>query len=356
MTTSGPARNRPLPDRPRVLQSFRRPRATTNPYLVQLRDELGTHADVEVFSWPAALLRPFDVLHVHWPEVVVERRSGVRHVAACVLFALAVWRASRGGRALVRTAHNLDPHESPDRATAAVIRWCDRRTTWWVRLTDRTPVPDPERATTVPHGDYVAWARPHERVPVVPGRLAYAGLIRPYKGVEDLLDAFGDVDDDALSLVVAGHPTTPAVADELRARAAADPRVGLDLRYVDDAALVAHLSSAELVVLPYRRMHNSGAALLALSLGRPVLVPRNDVTDDLAAEVGERWVQRYDGAVTPGALRDALAAVRASADAPGPDLSGRTWDVVARGHAQAYRQALAAARAHAGDRERETAR
>lgn len=340
MTTSGSG-DRDDGARLRVLQSFRRPRPTTNPYLVQLRSGLAAHADVEVFSWPAALWRPFDVLHVHWPEVVVERRNPARHVAACVLFALAVWRASRGGRVLVRTVHNLDPHEAPDRATAAVLRWCDRRTGWWIRLTDRTPVPDPARATTVPHGDYAEWFRAHPHVATVPGRLVYAGLIRPYKGVEDLLDAFAGVDGDDLGLVVAGRPTSPEVAAEVRTRAAADPRVELDLRHVDDDDLVAWLTSAELVVLPYRRMHNSGAALLALSLGRPVLVPRTVVNDDLAHEVGERWVQRYDGPLTPDMLREALAAVRATEGAPGPDLSRRTWDVVARGHERAYRQALA---------------
>src|SRR3712207_8608213 len=44
------------------------------------------------------------------------------------------------------------------------------------------------------------------------------------------------------------------------------------------------------------------AALLALSLGRAVLVPDNDVTRDLAAEVGERWVRRFSAPLTPELL------------------------------------------------------
>ncbi|GEL94970.1 glycosyltransferase [Cellulomonas composti] len=328
----------------RVLQSFRTPRTTTNPYLVQLRDALGASADVRTFSWRAALLEPFDVLHVHWPEVVVERRSRVRHLAACVLFALAVRRASSRGRVLVRTVHNLAPHEEPDRASAAVLRSCDARTAWWIRLTDRTPVPDEARVTTVPHGDYVAWFADRPRAEVVPGTIAYVGLIRPYKGVEDLLDVVATMPDPGLRLVVAGSPADDETRRVLEQRAAADPRVVLDLRYLDDTALVERLTSAELVVLPYRRMHNSGALLLALSLGRPVLAPRTDVNTDLAHEVGERWVQQYDGDVSADAIRRALEAVRADPHPAPPDLSARTWPVVADGHLAAYRDALELAR------------
>ncbi|MDM7855576.1 glycosyltransferase [Cellulomonas alba] len=327
----------------RVLQSFRAPRPTTNPYLVQLRDSLAERAEVATFGWGSGLRGRYDVLHVHWPEVVVERGSRLRHWAACAAFAAVAWRASSGGRALVRTVHNVEPHERQDRATAAVTRWCDARTTWWIRLNDRTPVPDTRRASTVPHGDYAAWFARYDREAAVPGRLVYAGLVRPYKGVEDLLDAFRDVPGDA-ELVVAGRPTTPALEADLRARAGADPRVLLDLRYVEDAALVRWVTSAELVVLPYRAMHNSGAALLALSLGRPVLVPRNAVTDDLAAEVGARWVLRYDGDLDTSVLSDALDALRAAPPHGAPDLAARAWPVVAEGHLAAYRAALAVAR------------
>ena len=92
-------------------------------------------------------------------------------------------------------------------------------------------------------------------------------------------------------------------------------------------------------MLPYRHMHNSGAALAALSLSRPVLVPRNEVNTDLAAEVGDGWVYQYDDDLDADDLRrfdDALAASRA----PSPDLGARDWGTVGEQHARAYRDAL----------------
>lgn len=56
-----------------VLQSFRTPRPTTNPYIVMLGETLRTTPGVVLlnFSWRRALFGRFDVFHVHWPEILV---------------------------------------------------------------------------------------------------------------------------------------------------------------------------------------------------------------------------------------------------------------------------------------------
>ena len=116
------------------------------------------------------------------------------------------------------------------------------------------------------------------------------------------------------------------------------------LEYVDDETLAAEISAAQVVVLPYRHLHNSGVALLALSLDRPVLVPAGDTATELAAEVGSPWVPTFSGVVGAADLAAALAHTTA-ADLPGrPDLSARDWSVVAPAHAAAFRTALARVR------------
>ena len=334
----------------RVLQSVRGPRPTTNPYVVQLVRALGEHVDVRPFTWWTALLWRYDVLHVHWPEVVVDRRNRLRRLSAVAAFHLVLLRCRLRRTAVVRTAHNLRPHEEVrDRATAGVLRACDRATTWWVRLNDHTPTPGGAPATTVPHGHYVDWFARHAREPAVPRRLASVGLLRPYKGVDELLAAFGDLDDPQASLVVAGRPVTEDIGAQVRAAAARDPRVVVDLRHVDDADLVRWTTSASLVALPYRQMHNSGAALLALSLGRPVLVPANPVTDALAAEVGSAWVHRFTGPLTAEVLRSTLADVASLGADERPDLRARDWGTGTRAHLAVYRAAVGRAHARRGD-------
>lgn len=328
----------------RVLQSFATPGPTTNPHLVLLLRALREQgADVRPFSWRRALTWRYDVLHVHWPEVVVTKTSRPRTWAAVALLALTLVRCRLRRTAVVRTAHNLAPHERQPAATRAVLRLCERWTTWWITLNPTTPTPPGAHATTVPLGDYGTWYAEHPLPAPVPGRLLHFGIVRPYKGVLELLDAFRGVHDDGLTLRIAGRPGSPATAREVAAGADGDPRVTVRLHHLDDADLVAEIGAAGLVVLPYRAMHNSGALLLALTLGRPVLVPANDVTDALADEVGPWWVQRFEGVLTADALRRAVDATR-TAPSSGPDLSARDWGTLAASHLGVYRDAVRAAR------------
>jgi glycosyltransferase involved in cell wall biosynthesis len=176
--------------------------------------------------------------------------------------------------------------------------------------------------------------------------VAFFGQIRRYKNVDGLLAAFRATAgaDAGLSLRVVGRPTSPALAEELRTAASLDRRVTLDLGFIEDADLVAEIGAAELVVLPYREMHNSGSTLTALSLGRPVLVPDNAATRALAAEVGPGWVLRYPGELTGDEILQALTRLRTSPPAAPPDLDRRNWDRAGTAHLAAYRQAVSITR------------
>jgi beta-1,4-mannosyltransferase len=333
----------------RVLQTFGEPRPTTNPYLVMLRDALVAEPSVEhvPFSWREALVGRYDVLHVHWPDALLAGRHWWTRVGKRAALAALAVRARAGRIGVVRTVHNLVPAPGPavDRVLA---RSLDRSTDVRIRLSAQTPESPGIPSVLIPHGHYRSWFGRMPRSAVVPGQLGYVGLIKPYKGVERLVAAFAAAsaaapppDAPALTLRIAGAPADDAIAHDLREAAAR--LVGLDvtLRYVDDPEFVDLVTSSELVVLPYRDLHNSGAALAALSLDRPVLVPDNDVTRALAAEVGPRWVHRFSGELTADGLLEALRTARGEPASNAPDLHARDWDGAGAAHADAYRLAMA---------------
>ena len=117
-----------------------------------------------------------------------------------------------------------------------------------------------------------------------------------------------------------------------------------------DPDLVEHVGHSELIVLPYREMHYSGAVLVSLSLNRPVLVPRNAANEALDAEVGPGWIQMFSGDLTGRDILDALGAVRAGEREAQPDLHLRDWDRAGRDHVAAYRRA---AKGREADRQRD---
>ena len=129
----------------------------------------------------------------------------------------------------------------------------------------------------------------------VRGRITYFGTVRRYKGVESLVQAFRGIGRPSLSLHISGRLSSPDLEVGIRSLAGDDRRISMSFSFLSDEALVQEVGEAELVVLPYPKMHNSGATLAALSLGRPVLVPANAVNQRLGEEVGPGWVHLYDG-------------------------------------------------------------
>jgi glycosyltransferase involved in cell wall biosynthesis len=315
-----------------------------NPYTLLLAQSiLGAGAELRYFDWRTALTARFDVFHVHWPEILVDGRTPARQLVRQVLTLLVIARLALLRRPIVRTVHNLDLPEGLSLAQRSILALIDRRTAYRVRLNDHTPMPD-DRFATIPHGDFRGWFEGYERLAPIEGRVGYVGRIRRYKGVEALLDAFADTarvgagaPTTGLSARIVGYASTPELAENLGTQAASDPRVSIEFGFVSDAEIVDVVTSSSLVVLPYRSMHNSSAAITGLSLDRPVLVPDNAVTRDLAAEMGPGWVHVFEGELSAGAILDALAAP--TPDSP-PDMRGRDWSDSGRAHVAAFAAAL----------------
>ncbi len=324
-----------------VLESFKKPRATTNPYVAMLFRDLQVQCNVLPFTWQTALAGRYDVFHVHWPEILLQSDRPTRRFARRAAFGALLAKLRFGKIPVVRTVHNLKPHEE----SAPVDRWLlgrlDRLTTQWISLNNQTPREPGQEVTTILHGHYRDWFPPARGVAIDSKRLLFFGLIRPYKGVVGLITAFSELPDPDLTLVIAGRPTSEDLATAIEELAAKDSRVELKLGYVDDQELADEITHARLVVLPYENMHNSGALLNALSLNRPVLAPKTPTTEDMVEEVGRDWVHIYDGPISPVVISKALASI-GEVQSEAPDLSLRDWDEAASDHLAVFHRAIEA--------------
>ena len=299
-------------------------------------------SEVEVlsFSWGRALLGTYDIFHVHWPESLVRHRTAPGTMVKRLLMRAVLVRLSVSGIPLVRTVHNEEPHESGTTGERRILAAIDRQTRLRIVLNPATKVPAGAWSVEIPHGHFRGRFHVDPSWSQVRGRLLQFGRIRPYKGIERLLDVFALLPGEDLDLRIVGKALDESIAGAVRAAAAADHRVSHRLEFVSDDDLVREIRSAELVVLAYTNFHNSGAALLALSLDRSVLMPRSGSSEALDQEVGDGWVHLFDGPLTADDIEKAISSARTGRRTGSPNLRNRDWDQVGRLHRDTYRAVL----------------
>jgi len=331
-----------------VLQSVPTPKPTTNPYNILLAQTLDERDDVEIrmFGWREALLHHHDVFHAHWPEALITRRGLLKTRARQALFAILLLKWRLNGTTVVRTVHNIDLPSDIDPVERYLLNTLDKMTVGRVTLNPFTPVDTYQGPVQmVLHGHYLPWFDEYDVPSPVPGRVAFFGAIRRYKGVEGLVRAFHESTRADLTLAVAGRPSTTELAEGLVAIAGADRRIKFDFEFLDTAKLVEHVGKAELVALPHTDMHNSGSAIAALSLGRPVLMQDNEVNRWLRNEVGAGWIHLYEGDLTSSAIVTAVNTVRKHMPLSDPNLSARDWQSAGTLHTQLYKNSILTRRA-----------
>lgn len=322
-----------------------------HPYLTSLAAalrEAGVAVETDLPFRVGALLaarRRVAVLHFHWPAYYyLSARTPVARAAAVGWYATKVLLARALGYRIVWTVHNLLPHEGPRRAALldrrvlvraahAVICHCRAAEAELGRTLgrDRGVWVIPHGPLGGPVGDGVtrAAARAFLRVPDGTFLYLYVGEIRPYKGVENLLDAFGDAPGTAL--LVAGAVRDTGLLERIRHRAEGRPSVRVFPRRVPEHRLAWLLRAADAVVLPYRRVTTSGLLHLATAHGARIVAP---ALGCIPEAVDDRFAVLYDPTEREGLAR-ALEAVR--------DLGPEAAGAAARERADSCRWARIAA-------------
>jgi len=305
-----------------------------------LVSSLPANVKVTGFRWKSAFRGRYDVLHLHWPELRASAPGRVRRSAYPTMFlALTLLNLMRR-KPTVWTVHNVEPHERLSPLSRLALGTWERHVSVRVFMYESARFPDQRTSDLViRRGDYLPYleALAIDAAAVEPAGILNFGLIRPYKGIETLLDSYEALPESARpALFVCGSPEVPDYAEAIARRGAEIPGVVVELGHVPDRELVDRIRRARLIVLPYRKIYNSGTVLLALTLNRHVLVPDSPTMRELREEVGGDWVMLFSE-LTPEALQEALTqAQSAAATSTPPNLTLRDWKDVGESYAALY--------------------
>ena len=328
-----------------------------NPYQILLKQELNKLGVRVIGNPPLSLLRlligrdGLDVVHVHWPHGTYKTTLQFLHV----LFVLIAYRILKNN--LVWTVHELDAYESRhprrDAWFRSVVMKLSRRLIVHGEHTRQVLIEhhDYRRPIDVArHPSYIGWykdavtreqARAKLGLPDDARVYLYFGYIKPYKGVEDLIQAFGQISVDGAILLIAGKPLDEAIKQEVESMAAADRRVRTFLGYIADDDIQDFFRSADVVVFPFKNTQTSGSLMLAMSYGCPIIAPRiATLPEYVDSDMGFLFDPE-----SPGALEHALDA---AASAPLSSMAANArrraetmrWDTMARSHLATYQSII----------------
>jgi glycosyltransferase involved in cell wall biosynthesis len=122
--------------------------------------------------------------------------------------------------------------------------------------------------------------------------LLFLGRITPYKGLEYLLDAFERLcaGDPRYRLIIAGQlkKGTEQYSEDIQRQISTAPhrdRMLFDNQFIPDGKMELYLKAADVLVLPYTEIFQSGVLFLSFTFGLPVVAAdvgsfREDVVED----------------------------------------------------------------------------
>ncbi|MDD3019930.1 MAG: glycosyltransferase [Alphaproteobacteria bacterium] len=322
-----------------------------NPYNFLLCSALeSSGCKVVEFSYQNLLRKPFNILHYHWPDSFVAGGSLPKTIRRMmILIAILIITRLKGARS-VWTVHNLMPHDNPNsKFILSFLKLFARACDGLIFLSNSSLKECEAVYGTLNHSKIAIIPHGHYR-DMYPSRLTkesalsqlglgehahktillFFGKIRSYKNVEALINSFQELKrpNDVL-LLIAGSAENPTYKEKIHNLVQDSPSILLHEKFIPDEDIPLFFGAADVAVLPYKHILNSGSAILSLGFDCPVLVPSIGSMPELQKDVGTDAVHLYDGELSPEKLEDMISyCTKRSRDQP-ISLERYDWPVIA---------------------------
>ena len=247
----------------------------------------------------------FNCVHINWPSLLYSNcnEGKLRNIKNFGRFIILVLFLRICGLKLYWTAHNLYPHEQNplkilDKIARLFVIFVSRRIfvhgpTAAVVLAKEFPL-SRNKLIIIDHGNWINFylnncsqeeARNKLSLDVNSFVFLFFGLCREYKNLHELLNDFKKLDGN-VKLVIAGAFLDNKYFKNISEAVNKFPlgRIHFFPSFIPDDEIQYYFLASDAVVLPYTEILTSGAAILSLSFGKPVIAPRKGNLIDLVSE------------------------------------------------------------------------
>lgn len=326
-----------------------------NPYNYRLFENISKIGyTVDEYNHKNAFAHKYDIVHYHWPDGYINKDRYFKTIQRGFLLIFMVLLSRIKGSKIVWTVHNLNPHD------AFYPKTCKLFLKFFVKITSGFIFMSTSGKNEfgkiyglykpyviIPHGHYrndyskaipVVQAREKLKIPAEDTVLLFFGMIKPYKNIIELIEVFNNSKLQNLTLLIVGQPDNPQLKKDILRKAEGKHKISLCLKFISDEEVSLYFSAADITVLPYTNILNSGVLLLSLSFDIPVIAPAVGAVQDLHDALGDEWIVTFNNKLTSHKLNQAIhKLVNSSRDLNCP-LEEYDWENLAKETVSFYRQ------------------
>ena len=263
------------------------------------------------------------ILHIHWLDPYMYDKSRFIRILKSIIFVIDILIIKLLGIAIVWTVHNLRMHDSKFfKLEFAII-------SFFVRLCNGIIVHtnsafdnvithydvSPDLISVIPHGNYITryknnTSRTDARIKLKIREnehvFLFFGKIRPYKGVEKLIEKFNAIDQKNMKLIIAGKAVNPDIAFNVKKMCQDSQNILPVTSFIPDDEIQIFMNAADVVVLPYKKIFTSGTVLLAMSFGKAIIAPSTGSLPDILDVNGSFLYDSQDSSGLKNAMEKSL--------------------------------------------------
>lgn len=304
-----------------------------NPYQKELADSLvkkGSYVAFGNTSYPFLMSKVIkrygkpDILHIHWQHPYLIGRNPWITILKSFRFVVELLMLKVFGTKIVWTVHNIVHHEKKYHSIELFFchflsRICDKIIVHdkhaKLEIIRAFTITGSSKISVIPHGNYlhcykniVSKTEARKTLGFDTGDMVFLfiGGVRPYKGLLDLINAFKKLNDPQSKLLVAGQPINKKTADDFIVECSKDMNIRLVFEFIPANEIQFYMNAADIVVFPYRRILTSGAVILAISFGKPVIFPAIGGISEMLDNKGSLLYDNSD----PNGLLEAMMRTR----------------------------------------------
>lgn len=245
-----------------------------------------------------------DVVHLHWLHVFFLCPNIIKAFIKMVVFISQIGLLKISGIRIVWTVHNLRNHKNQhiviDKVCSKVIAALSDAIIAHCRFAKKAvikefSVSNSEKIHIIPHGHFADFyqngiscenARKKTGIDKDQTVFLFFGAIEPYKGILDLLEAFKSRKQNDETLLMVGKASDNKFAETIMTSIADSTNIVFIPEFVSDNEIQIYMNACDVVVFPFKDIFTSGSVIMAMSFGKPCIVPALGCIPELLNDSG----------------------------------------------------------------------